>query len=135
MNDTIKDKIMKALNVFAPIFLGDDLTDAEIMEIVSGNHIIIVSQPDDIVGRIGEYDEVTVEAEGAKLRYSWYYRNPYESTFKLASQSNTYGVTIAEDNLEQEFYCIISDVYGHTIQTETKHVYLALEQEDSNLFG
>lgn len=83
--------------------------------------ITIISQPQSVVvANAGDKATLTVEAEGEDLSYSWYYRNPGNSTFKATGNcttSVTVSVTVARDG--REMYCLITDVNGNSVTTDT----------------
>ena len=64
--------------------------------------------------------KTTVEATGEDLTYQWYIRNPGKEKFgKSSVTSATYSVTVSEKTDGREAYCVITDKYGNSVQTET----------------
>ena len=86
-----------------------------------GNSLKITKQPVSVMVSSGESARVTVTATGDGLTYKWYFKNPgsekfsYTSTFK----SNYYQVAMSEDRSGRQVYCVVSDKYGNSVQTET----------------
>ena len=81
----------------------------------------IVTQPTDVTVASGEKAIVTFEATGDELTYEWYYKNAGGSKFSKTSAftSNTYSVTMSADRSGRQVYCVVTDKYGNTAQTDT----------------
>lgn len=89
--------------------------------------IEITKQPEDVVVAVsGEMAELTVEAEGEGLTYTWYYKNPgnvkfYKSgeDFVSGESGNVYNIAVTKWRDGQQVYCLITDANGDTVQTNT----------------
>ena len=81
----------------------------------------ITSQPADISGVEGETVEVSFTAEGAGLTYTWYYKNAGAATFSKTSTftGNTYSMEMNATRDGRQIYCVVTDQYGNTVQTDT----------------
>ena len=83
--------------------------------------ITITAQPVSArAGKVGATVTARVVAAGDGLRYQWYIRNPGEDTFKTSAiRKATYSTKITEASNGRELYCVITDQYGNTAQTDT----------------
>jgi len=98
---------------------GNEIETVTVM-LTAKSALKITQQPVDFVGQLGEQAVFTVVAEGEGLSYQWYYKPPTESKFfKGSSKTDTYTVTIAERHDGYEYYCIVTDEYGTSVQSET----------------
>ena len=88
---------------------------------VTATPLEILRQPEDVSVAAGEPAEVSVEAAGDGLTYQWYFKNAAGSKFSLttAFTGPTYSVTMTEARTGRQVYCVITDVYGKTVTTET----------------
>ena len=99
----------------------------------------IVSQPDSGCGAYnGETVTVSVGAIGDGLKYQWYYKNAWETKFTptTAFTGNTYSVQMNESRNGRQIYCVITDKYGNSAQSDTatlslwqQPVYISREPE------
>ena len=86
-----------------------------------GNPAKITRQPINVTAANGSKATVSVAATGDGLTYKWYIKNPgatkfsYTSTFK----SNTYSVLMDGTRSGRQIYCVITDKYGNSIQSNT----------------
>ena len=82
---------------------------------------VIISQPENWYGDLGETPKITVIAEGVNLKYQWYYRDRGKKSFKVSEdQDNSYDSKILTENRAgRELYCVITDGYGVSIKTDT----------------
>jgi len=82
---------------------------------------IITSQPQDWLGTMGQDPQITVAAVGEGLSYQWYYRNAGDSSFsKSDERDNSYdSYPLTTERNGREVYCIITDVYGNSIKSNT----------------
>ncbi len=82
--------------------------------------ITITQQPGNSVVAEGETVSTTVVAEGEGLKYQWYVKNPGSSVFTKSSiTTSTYSYTMTAGKSGRQVYCVITDKYGVTVQTET----------------
>ena len=94
-----------------------------------GNPVAIVTQPQSVSAAAGETAKTTVEATGEGLTYQWYIRNPGKEKFgKSSVTSATYSCKVSETTDGREAYCVITDKYGNSVQSET--VTITMEAED-----
>ena len=83
----------------------------------------ILKQPESGSAALGSEVVVTVEAAGEGLTYQWYYKNPgnvrfYPSQSAFADE-NVYTIEMYKWRDGQEVYCVITDQYGSSVQTNT----------------
>ncbi len=85
------------------------------------NPVKIVEQPQNAVALEGKAATSTVEATGDGLTYKWYYKNKGASEFIYTSsfKSNTYTAIMNETREGRQIYCVITDQYGNSVQTDT----------------
>ena len=81
----------------------------------------ILTQPRDVTVGEGETAAVTVEAVGDGLSYTWYYRNPGDTEFRMtaAFTGPTYSVSMNAARDGRQIYCVIADSQGNTLTTDT----------------
>jgi len=103
----------------------------------------IVSQPRSVCGDNGEEVIVTVEAEGDGLTYAWYFAYKGSNTFLYTATftGNTYFVEMNSTRSGRRVYCVITDAYGNSVQTDTvtinmlPHIYDNACDDDCNVCG
>ena len=83
--------------------------------------LAITTQPLSVAVLDGEVAIVTFEATGDGLTYEWYFAAPGSTTFKKTDSftSNEYSVAMNEDRDGRQVYCVVTDMYGASVQTET----------------
>ena len=86
--------------------------------------ITITSQPTNVSGAVGTKAVFTVEAEGnSELTYQWQYQNAGSTYWQKSSQNGsttktlTVSITAARDG--QKYRCVISDVDGNTVTSDS----------------
>ena len=81
----------------------------------------IIKQPESMTVAYGETVIVTIEAEGDGLTYEWYYRNGTTGKFYLTQsfKGNSYSVEMNATRSGRQIYCVVTDQYGNSVQTET----------------
>ena len=80
----------------------------------------ILTQPESVTAAKGERASFAVEAEGYKLSYQWYYKNPGADAFtKSTGRSSVYGFTALAATNGRQIYCVVTDGKGKTAQTDT----------------
>ena len=83
--------------------------------------VSIVTQPKNITAIEGETFTVKVVAKGDGLTYKWYYKDKgaakftYTATFK----GNTYTTQMTKARDGRQIYCVITDKYGNSVQSNT----------------
>jgi hypothetical protein len=92
----------------------------------------ILTQPTDVeVANVDDKATVTVEAQGDGLKYQWYYMNPNQSKFfTCGSNSNTYSVAVTAERDGRRQYCVITDKYGNTVQSDTVTLTVAEQKKE-----
>ena len=82
--------------------------------------IQITVQPKSVTVEKNKTAKVTVDADGNGLTYKWYYKDKGSSAFKLTTsfKGNTYSVQMNADRSGRQVYCVITDKYGNTVQTD-----------------
>ena len=85
----------------------------------------ILQQPQDVQAEIGENFAITVEAQGEGLTYQWYYKESYMQDFAIScNQTSSYAYTMQEYRHKRQVYCVITDKYGNSVQSETVTITL-----------
>lgn len=80
----------------------------------------ITQQPVNASADMGKKASVTVVATGDGLTYQWYFCNPGKSKFSKSSvTSKTYSTTLSKSNDGRKVYCVITDQYGASVQSDT----------------
>lgn len=80
----------------------------------------ITKQPESERVALGKKTSISVKAKGDGLTYQWYYRSAGRDTFSLSSiTSATYSAKMTVPRSNREFYCVITDRYGNSVQTDT----------------
>ncbi len=96
---------------------------------IPGTPLVITKQPVSTTVRNGEYVILTVEAEGDGLTYKWYYKNKSATEFKLTTTftDNTYSTAMSSSRAGRQIYCVITDKYGNSVQTDTVTIDMIAE--------
>ena len=85
--------------------------------------LAITVQPQDYTGAAGSTIKFKVVAQGEGLTYQWYFKRTGEDSFHpstLASgKKATYTMKMADKYDGWQYYCIITDANGDTVQTNT----------------
>lgn len=86
---------------------------------------VIIKQPTDGKAALGERYCVTVEAEGEGLKYTWYGKDAGATTwFKSGVTDNTYDDVMTVQRAGRLVYCVITDMYGNSVTTDTVKLVL-----------
>ena len=85
------------------------------------SRVSITKQPVSVKVAQGEMAVVSFVAEGDGLRYKWYYKNAWETKFTLTTtfNANTYSAQMNDSRSGRQLYCVITDRYGNSVQTNT----------------
>lgn len=87
---------------------------------ISGAELKIVTQPVSDSAAFGKRVSSTVVAEGDGLTYQWYYRNAGAKKFLKSSTTNdTYQVYMLNHRNGREIYCVITDIHGNSVTSDT----------------
>ena len=76
---------------------------------------------------LGEKVELSVSATGHGLTYEWHYKNKNMKKFDVTKYftTNTYTLNeMTEARAGREVYCVITDIFGNSVQTETVRIDL-----------
>gem|GEM_PF-1060079 len=87
----------------------------------------ITSQPKDAAAQIGSAAKVTLTAVGDGLTYQWYYKNKGATKFSYTDsfKSNTYSVSMNDTRNGRQIYCVITDIYGNSVTSDTVTLHIA----------
>lgn len=89
----------------------------------------IITQPEDASADSGETLSVSFAAEGEGLTYQWYGRNPGQAEFwKSSIKTDTYTVVMNPKRSDREIYCVVTDKYGNTAQTDIVTISMAIPE-------
>lgn len=90
--------------------------------------LLITEQPQDWSGFLGEYPNISVQAQGEGLTYQWYYRDAGKAKFLASSDRDdiydSYPLTTARDG--RELYCVVTDSEGFSVQSESAFMRFGL---------
>lgn len=82
--------------------------------------LVVTKQPADTSAELNEEAVISVEAEGSGLKYQWYYMNLTSASFTKADcTAAEYKFTMSEATDGRQVYCIVTDKYGISEQTDT----------------
>ena len=82
--------------------------------------LAILSQPTDATAAMGENYCAAVEAQGDGLTYQWYFKNAgSEIWHKSGVRDNTYDDVMTAARAGRQVYCVITDIWGNTVTTDT----------------
>ncbi|MBR4691889.1 MAG: leucine-rich repeat protein, partial [Oscillospiraceae bacterium] len=80
----------------------------------------------DYAGPLGSTASFTVEATGTGLSYQWWVKKPTATEFSKSSITGpTYSVALTEARNGNQVYCVVTDAYGNTAQTNTVSMTVA----------
>ena len=100
---------------------------SEIVTLYMGSPVEITEQPEIIVAAYGTEAKATIKAEGDGLTYKWYYKNKSDSKFyytKTFDNKKTYSVKMSDSRDGRQVYCIVTDKYGKSEQSEVITLYM-----------
>ena len=81
---------------------------------------VITQQPESVQQEVGKKFAITVKAEGEGLTYQWYVKENGAKAFKVSSNKTaSYAYTMQTYMHNRQVYCVITDVNGDSVQTET----------------
>ena len=94
-------------------------SDTITLTVKSGGPVISV-QPQNTTATAGQRYSLSVTAGGTGLRYTWYYKAASASGFtKSTVTSATYTNTAKAAVNGMQFYCVITDANGNSVETDT----------------
>ncbi|MDO5435579.1 MAG: hypothetical protein Q4G19_04340 [Clostridia bacterium] len=87
----------------------------------------ITTQPKDVkASKAGDEVTVKVAATGAGLKYVWYYKDRGDTSFtKTSVTTASYSVTMKQSMNGRLVYCVVTDQYGNTAQSQTAVLSIA----------
>ena len=84
--------------------------------------LIIVTQPADYVGDIGDIASFTVEATGTGLTYQWKFSTDGGTSWKTStstgSKTATLSAEMTEARMKYKYCCVVKDASGATVRTD-----------------
>lgn len=90
---------------------------------------VITGQPESISAERFAEVIVSVVAEGDDLTYAWYYRIPGETEFRASScTGDTFRTVMSGDLHGCQVYCVITDIAGNSVTSETAVLILTGEE-------
>ena len=85
----------------------------------------ILAQPTDVYASLGEKFSIAPEVQGDGLTCQWYYKEGYQKNFSVSSnQTSAYAYTMQSYMNGRSVYCVITDRYGNTVQTQTVTIHI-----------
>jgi len=95
-------------------------TETVTLSMLPDEALEILSQPEGFTIASGEAGEIYVEATGDGLTYEWYYKNAAGSKFTKTGTFTgpAYTLTMNASRSGRHVYCVITDKYGNSIQTD-----------------
>jgi len=91
---------------------------------------VIVAQPVDYVGQIGDTAAFTVGATGDGLEYMWQYSQDGASWTDSLNDEETMSLKIKASNQHYQYRCVITDAYGNTV---TSNVVRFVEEQEEGM--
>ena len=86
----------------------------------------ITKQPAAVTVLKGKTAKVAVTAEGAGLKYQWYYKDAGASKYKKSStKTSTYSTTMNATRSGRSVYCEITDKYGNVVKSKAVTLTMA----------
>lgn len=92
----------------------------------------------DVTAKFGEQVNFSVSATGHGLTYEWHYKNKNMKAFDVTNtfKTNTYSFDkITEARAGREVYCVITDIFGNSVQTKTIKIDLPTGYGDADCDG
>jgi hypothetical protein len=82
--------------------------------------VSITQQLQSVVVEEGQTAKVSFQAVGDGLKYTWYFSDADDATFKKTSTftGNTYSVKMSDARNGRLIYCVVSDAYGNKVSTD-----------------
>ena len=107
---------------------GDTVkSDVITIKAVQSVELKLLSAPVYEAPAVGKTAKITLDVQGEGLKYTWYYSLPGKTTFYKSSITDSeYKLTLSEDRIGRKVYCVITDAFGNSVQTETVTLYAAV---------
>ncbi|MBQ5865991.1 MAG: leucine-rich repeat domain-containing protein [Oscillospiraceae bacterium] len=93
---------------------------AQTKTVTLGMTVSITQQLQSVVVEEGQTAKVSFQAVGDGLKYTWYFSDADDATFKKTSTftGNTYSVKMSDARNGRLIYCVVSDAYGNKVSTD-----------------
>ena len=93
--------------------------------------LAITRQPEGQTVTLGEMFNVTFDAVGDGLKYQWYFMNEGDNKwYKSAQKDNSYDDVMTKPRHSRSLYCVVTDAWGNTVQTEPIVVITATQRDE-----
>lgn len=104
---------------------GDTVkSDVITINAVQSIELKVLSAPVYQAVAVGKTAKITLDVQGEGLKYTWYYSLPGKTTFYKSSIADSeYKITLSVDRVGRNVYCVITDAFGNSVQTETITLY------------
>ena len=87
---------------------------------LSSSPLALTAELEDYAGPLGSMATFTAQATGEGLTYQWWVKKPTATKFSKSSiTSDTYSVELTEARNGNQVYCVVTDAWGNTVQTNT----------------
>lgn len=98
---------------------------SEVITLTMAEGLQITKQPEDASSNLNKTVKVGVEATGEGLTYQWFVKNADSDEFiKSSNRTATYATKMTEKSHGREIYCVVYDIYGNAVQTDTVRLYM-----------
>ena len=95
----------------------------------------ITKQPADVLANVGVLGKTSVTATGDGLQYQWYLKNAGATGFATSSLTgNSYSVTMSKNSIGRQVYCVITDMFGNQVRTNTVTFAVAKAEVERTLY-
>ena len=141
--DEYGDKYFKVVSTLGKNYIGIESTETPTFMYAlavaphDGKAVDITKQPVPAAVKNGQTATVSLTAVGDSLKYAWYYKDTTSTDFALATgyTGSSYSVTMNANRSGRLVYCVVTDKYGNTEQSETVMIGLEGESVSSGTCG
>lgn len=99
---------------------GRQRTTKKVTMSLAAKPLEIIEQPQSMMVAAGQKASATVVASGNGLTYQWYFADVGATNFRLSTiKKATYSMTMTEELSGRRLYCVVSDMYGNSVTTDT----------------
>jgi len=116
--------------VVTDIYGNTVTTDTVTLHMTPAEQVLrITRQPVSVTVAAGQMAHVDFEAEGEDLTYTWYYATADSDVFVKTSafHTNRYYVPMTATRDGRRVYCVVTDIYGNTVTTDTVTLHMAAQ--------
>ena len=93
---------------------------SDIITLTLKHPLKITTQPQNVTVADGKKASTSIKATGDGLKYQWYIKNAGQTKFSKSSLTGTtYSVTMSSTVNGRQVYCVVTDQYGNTVQSNT----------------